>query len=125
VQAGNQRQNPQTLWAGRRKKKACTAVKLAKDQRIRDMINAIKPLPEKLDGVLQMGSPCARSEFTELDKFIRRRLRSAITGRYADGWWHIVLPNDLMGELGLLNLVELYNAHTGDPALPPAKGVAD
>lgn len=49
--------------------------------------------------------------FLEFDKFVRRRVRSAITGRFALGRWHQVLGNQLLAALGLLSLEELQRPY--------------
>ena len=42
------------------------------------------------------------SDMRALDGFVRRRIRSAISGRYAKGRWQsAILPNSLLAELGL------------------------
>jgi len=43
-----------------------------------------------------------------LDKFIRRRLRSLVAGRFAIGCWHQIMPNSLFDELGLWSMVNAY-----------------
>jgi RNA-directed DNA polymerase len=61
--------------------------------------------------------------FLGFDEFVRRRLRSAITGRLAIGPWHKKLTNELLAELGLLSLVELqkqYERH--QLQAPPSSG---
>ena len=51
-------------------------------------------------------------DFRDLDGFIRRRLRSAIAGRYAKGRWQSdILPNSLLADLGLLSLQQLHRMH--------------
>ena len=47
-----------------------------------------------------------------LDGFLRRRVRSAIAGRYAKGHWQAqTLPNALLAELGLLSLERLQHEY--------------
>ncbi len=45
--------------------------------------------------------------FGAFDGRVRARIRLAITGRVGPGWWHNVLNNALLAELGLLSLVQL------------------
>ena len=57
------------------------------------------------------------------DCFVRRRLRTAITGRTGSGWWHQRLPNALLEELGLVPLNEWHRRYlTGQLAAPARKG---
>jgi len=50
--------------------------------------------------------------FRDFDQFVRRRVRSAICGRWAGTrYWNIVMPNSLLRGLGLLSLEELQRQY--------------
>jgi RNA-directed DNA polymerase len=65
----------------------------------------------------------AETPFGCFDGFVRRRVRSAITGRTGSGWWHSVLNNALLRRLGLVPLDELQARYQmGRLAAPARKG---
>jgi len=49
--------------------------------------------------------------FEGLDTFVRRRVRSAIAGRYAVGRWHQTLDNEMLKAVGLLSLADLQQVY--------------
>jgi len=53
--------------------------------------------------------------FRSFDGFVRRRLRTAITGRIGVGWWLQRLPNRLLAQLGLLSLQALNRGYGRGP----------
>jgi RNA-directed DNA polymerase len=94
---------------GQRKPKArhLTRTRLARNQRLTEMI---KGLNRFLGGwhwyFKAVWSAYPETPFRNFDSFVRRRLRSAITGRRGTGWWHQRLSNALFRDLGLLSLDE-------------------
>ena len=66
---------------------------------------------------------CWQGSFIPFDKFVRRRLRSAIAGRYAKGRWHQILSNATFEELGLVSVTQLHNDYLkGLLSAPPTSG---
>ena len=59
--------------------------------------------------------------FRNLDSFVRRRIRSAITGRTGAGWWHKCLSNTLLSALGLTALDDLQRAYRSGQLIAPAR----
>jgi hypothetical protein len=49
--------------------------------------------------------------FQGMDQFVRRRVRSALSGRYAVGRWHQILNNQLLDALGLFSLEALQRPY--------------
>jgi len=100
-----------------------TPTRLAKNQRLRGMIR-------ELNGFLRgwhwyfkaVWSPYP-TPFRDFDGFVRRRVRSALTGRAGAGWWNRRLPNALLREVGLIPLDERQREYlTGQLASPARKG---
>ena len=56
--------------------------------------------------------------FGSLDGFIRRRLRSSVTGRTGSGWWNFRLTNRMWKNMGLITLTERHQKHSA--GLAPA-----
>jgi RNA-directed DNA polymerase len=95
-----------------RKARSCTVNRLRRDQRLARMIGELNSLLRGWHGYFRQVWWAGRRDFEQLDKFLRRRLRSAIAGRLAIGRWQSeVLPNALLDQLGLLSLVGLHDAY--------------
>jgi hypothetical protein len=62
-----------------------------------------------------------KTPFRNRDSFVRRRVRSAITGRIGAGWWHQRLPHALLRELGLLSLDERHREYQAGLLVAPAR----
>jgi RNA-directed DNA polymerase len=94
---------------GQRKPKArhLTPTRLAHNQRLMEMIKSLNRFLDGWHGYFHaVWSPFPETPFRNFDGFVRRRLRSAITGRRGKGGWHQRLPNALLRDLGLLSLDE-------------------
>jgi hypothetical protein len=50
-----------------------------------------------------------------LDQFVRRRIRTANTGRMGKGWWLVRHSNAVLGELGLISVAGLNRRYRPDP----------
>lgn len=95
-----------------RKAKSCTVNRLLRDQRLVRMIGELNTLLRGWHGYFRQVWWAGRRDFEQLDKFLRRRVRSAIAGRLAIGRWQSeILPNALLDQLGLLSLVGLHDAY--------------
>ena len=55
------------------------------------------------------------------DQFVRRRVRTAITGRIGRGWWTVQLSNATLAALGLQALDTLNQAYRREPWDPSAR----
>jgi RNA-directed DNA polymerase len=49
------------------------------------------------------------------DQFVRRRVRTAITGRIGKGWWLVQLSNAVLAELGLVSVAHLNRGYGREP----------
>ena len=103
------------------KPKRCTVYRLKRNQRIQAMI-------ARVNRYLRDWHPYFRHVRTswdamkQFDQYVRTRLRCAISGRNARGRWYKILPNKLLGEIGLLSLADLQKPfHTG-PVASPRRG---
>ena len=95
-----------------RKLKSCTAAKLRRDERLMRMIGALNRCLRSWYGYFRQGTRFVVYDFKDLDGFVRRRVRSAILGRYAKGQeQHEALPNRLLAELGLTSLQQRHEAY--------------
>ena len=52
-------------------------------------------------------SPYPETSFAAFDSYVRMRVRLALVGRPGSGWWHRVLTNGVLRDLGLEGLDEL------------------
>jgi RNA-directed DNA polymerase len=102
------------------KPKRCTVYRLKRNQRIQAMI-------AEVNQYLRDWHPYFRHVRTSwdamrhFDQYVRTRLRCAISGRNASGRWYKILPNKLLGEIGLLSLTDLQKPfNTGPISLRPA-----
>jgi hypothetical protein len=92
------------------KAKRLTVSRLRKNHRVREMIREVNAY---LKGWHWHFKHIRTSwDILEgLDGFVRRRVRSAICGRYAKGRWNVLLNNDLLRQLGLLSLKDLQRQY--------------
>lgn len=92
----------------RRKPKSCTVDKLRRDERLVRMIGELRSYLLGWHGYFRDVWRTGAYDLRELDGFVRRRVRSAIAGRFAKGRWQSeILPNRLLRDLGLISLWEL------------------
>ena len=106
-----------------RKLKSCKVAKLQRDQRLTRMIEALNRYLRSWYGYFRAGTRFVAYDFKDLDGFVRRRLRSAILGRFArTKEQSTVLTNRLLADLGLTSLVELHEAHLSEQLPPPISG---
>jgi RNA-directed DNA polymerase len=103
---------------GQRKPKArhLTQARLAHNPRLTEMIKSLNRFLDGWHGYFHsVWSPYPETPFRDYDGFVRRRLRSAITGRRGKGWWNQRLPNALFRDLGLLSLDEQQRKYRAVP----------
>ena len=101
-----------------------TYTRLAKNQRVADMIKRLNGFLRGWHWYFKSARGRYKETFESFDIFVRRRVRSAITGRSAGrGWWNNVLTNAVLHELGLQWPSELQIRYTqGRLASPARKG---
>lgn len=96
------------------KERNITPRRLARNARLTEIIRKVNRYLDSWHGYF--GDIWSyRSYYQPQDQFIRRRLRTAITGRTGAGWWHRRIPNRLLAELGLQSLQELNADRRQDP----------
>jgi RNA-directed DNA polymerase len=101
-----------------RKAKACTAVRLRRDERLMRMIASVNEYLRSWHVYFRHGWPYYVKRFEEQDAFVRRRIRCAIAGRYVKGRWNShILPNQRLTELGLVTLEQLQRQYHRDRRL--------
>lgn len=59
--------------------------------------------------------------FLRFDQFVRRRVRTAITGRTGSGWWHVRLSNRVLAALGLTYLDNWQRAYAQGRLAAPVR----
>jgi RNA-directed DNA polymerase len=116
---------------GQRKPKPrhLTVTRLQRNARVQAIVRSVNRYLDGWHGYFRaVWSPFAEP-FRFQDQFVRRRVRSAITGRTGSGWWHGVLSNQVLGQVGLISLAERYAAYRqpsrsarGYRAVPTRKG---
>ena len=110
---------------GQRKPKVrhLTQRRLAKNQRVQAIIQDLNRYLRGWHWYFKaVWSAYPATPFRNFDGFVRRRLRSAISGRLGNEW-NARLPNALLRQLGLVSLDELHRAYrTGQLAAPARKG---
>ena len=100
-----------------------TRQRLAKNLRLREMVKQVNRYLRGWHWYFKGVWRPYEGPFYYFDCFVRRRLRSAITGRIGSGWWHQRLPNTLLEELGLVPLNEWHRRYlTGQLVAPARKG---
>lgn len=98
---------------GQRKPKVrrLTPTRLAKNQRLQAVIRSVNRYLWGWHGYFRaVWSAYPETPFRNFDGFIRRRVRSTITGCIGNEW-NARLPNALLRELGLLSLDELHRKY--------------
>lgn len=108
----------------RPKAKRCTARRLKQNQRVQEMIEWVNEYVRGWHWYFKAVETTWRDYFREFDGFVRRRLRCAITGRYAkDRRWQDILCNDVFEQIGYRSVTKLQEAYeTGLLIAPPNSG---
>lgn len=108
----------------RPKAKRCTAARLKRNQRVQGILGEVNLYLRGWYAYFRQTRTNWQDYYDEFDRFVRRRLRCLISGRYAKGRWQQILDNALFEEIGLLSLHRL--ATRTDPPLsafqPPRSG---
>jgi hypothetical protein len=101
-----------------------TFARLAKNQRVANMIRGLNGFLRGWHWYFKSIVGRYKEPFESFDTFVRRRVRSAITGRSAGrGWWNQALPNATLRQLGLQWPSDLQIRYAqGHLAAPARKG---
>lgn len=104
----------------RPKSKAATPRRLARNQRLREMIPRINRYLVGWHWYFKevWGS---HSYFRSFDEYVRRRIRMALTGRVRLGWWNARISPAVLQQLGLCSLSEMNIGYGKAPWLPTAR----
>jgi RNA-directed DNA polymerase len=104
--ASIRRLTPRLTNQRRPKKAKITPTRLARNRRLRTIIAGLNRYLRGWHWYFKTVWIPGEHPFRSFDQFVRRRLRSALTGRVGSGWWHERIPNALLRELGLIGLDE-------------------
>jgi RNA-directed DNA polymerase len=102
------------------RKKKITWARLARNERLKELIQGVNRYLEGWHWYFKQIWSYA-SYFERHDQFIRRRIRTAITGRTGSGWWNQRIPSRMLRDLGLLSLEELNAEYRQDPCAVSAR----
>lgn len=102
----------------RPKVKRCTAARLKKNARVQAMIADVNRFLKGWHGYFRGARTTYSDYLNDFDRFVRQRLRNAVSGRFAKGRWHQILPNKLLGEIGLVRLTQLQHGCDQRPLTP-------
>lgn len=116
---------PRHAGQRRPKTKRCTVNRLQRNKRIQAMVGRMNDYTRGwhwyYKGVFNAWGN--EDYFDSFDGFIRRRLRSAICGRYAKGRWNHILDNDALEAIGLVSIKSLHHKYLhGLLTAPPNAG---
>jgi len=101
----------------------CTAVRLRRNPRVQALVQRVNRYLRGWYGYFHGVRTSWPDYLNDFDRYVRLRLRSAILGRYAKGWWNQLLGNALLDQIGLLRLTALPAAGPAGPlAAPPSSG---
>ena len=83
------------------KRRHVSYLRLSKNKRLTDMIRSLNDFVRGWHWYFKTVELPTKNPFTRFDEFLRRRVRSAITGRCGNGWWNSDIPNAMLSDLGL------------------------
>jgi len=106
----------------RPKVKRCTAARLKKNARVQRMVAEVNRFLLGWHGYFRGARTTYRDYLNDFDRFVRQRLRHAISGRFAKGRWNQILSNDVFDEIGLLCLAQRQRLCDPGPLTPPTSG---
>jgi RNA-directed DNA polymerase len=116
------RRTPRMRNQRKPKARQITAERLAKNESLGQMIREVNRFLVGWHGYFKaVWSRYPRSPFRDFDGFVRRRIRTALTGRIGAGWWNQRIPNARLRELGLITLDELQRRYLAGQLAPPAR----
>jgi RNA-directed DNA polymerase len=98
-----------------------TLRRLQRNRRVREMIRQVNAYLRGWHWYFKSVRERYGPPFISFDRFLRRRIRSAIVGRLGSGWWNQRLTNDLLRQLGLCDLETLQKQYQAGPLTSPAR----
>ena len=115
---------PRHAGQKRPKAKRCTAQRMKRNQRVQKMVKQVNQYLRDWHGYFQGVRTDWQSHWREFDGYVRKRLRNAISGRYAKGRWHSILCNATLAAIGLESLEQLHaRCPPGPLKAPPRMGL--
>lgn len=116
---------PRHAGQKRPKVKRCTVQRLLRNQRVQAIIERLNLYTRGWHWYFKhvFNAWGADEYFDGFDRFIRRRLRSAICGRFAKGRWNQILSNRTLQAIGLISIQSLHRQYLeGHLLAPPNSG---
>jgi RNA-directed DNA polymerase len=124
--AAVRQRTPRLRGQRRPKPRHMTVSRLAKNRRLRAVIREVNDYLRGWHWYYKAVWTYYERPFRDFDAFVRRRLRSTITGRIGRGWWTQRFPNALLYELGLVPVEEWHRRYQqGQLAAPVRKDCLD
>lgn len=102
------------------KRRTLKAARLGKNQRLREMLRRLNRYLRGWHWYFKAVWSPYETPFRNFDMFVRRRLRTAITGRSGIGW-NRYLPNALLGEIGLISLDDWQKQYRSGLLVAPVR----
>jgi len=115
------RLTPRLTNQRRVKARKITPQRLAKNQRLRAMIERLNPFLRGWHWYFKEVWSPYRAPFELLDGYLRQRLRAALTGRIGPGWWNQRIPNALLRDLGLIALGDWHRQYQSGQRTTPVR----
>jgi len=98
------------------KEKHATFKRLRKNKRLEAMLEDVNLYLGGWHGYFRTVKSRWSVPFSSFDGFIRRRLRSVVTGRTGNGWWTVRITNQMWRDLGLNCLSDRHVKYLQDQA---------
>jgi RNA-directed DNA polymerase len=99
----------------RPKPRQCKLQRLRHNGRVLGMVGGVSKYLCEWHGYFRGVRTDWKRYWDDQDKYVRQRLRNAISGRYAKGHWQRVLNNAMFARLGLVSLEQLHAACPAGP----------
>lgn len=115
------RRTPRLKTQRRFKERHCTLARLMKNQRVKEMVAELNLYLSGWHGYFKVVWERYTPPFDRFDRFVRTRLRLAVTGRVGNGWWNQRITNDLLRQLGLTSLAERQRLYQKGQLIEPAR----
>lgn len=119
--AAVRQRTPRLRTQRRFKERHCTLDRLMKNQRVREMVTDLNLYLAGWHGYFKVVWERYTPPFDRFDRFVRTRLRLAITGRVGNGWWNQRITNNLLRDLGLKLLAERQHMYLSEGTVQPAR----
>jgi len=103
------------------KERSVTLQRLAKNPRLAAMIRDLNRFQRGWHWYFKAVWSSEPDPFARFDRFVRVRLRLAITGRLGAGWWNQRLSNARLHQLGLIPLAQWHRQYQSGQLMAPAR----